>query len=226
MANRLTNLRIDEVSSVDRGAGKGVRVLLTKRDASAEQDIWKTAPHLALLRELLRAQRAGAFDKFLHHAKTRKTDNERTKPMNALDILKRDGAVAQDVSRNIDLLMKRANMSFDQAATVLHRYQAEGGYHDEAALEKASPKRRASASNSTYDERETDRGTPMNYDAETASTEDSPWAEYTPETNSREHFNTKVALCMAETGCDKQTAIDRVGQAAQAKEKRIRKQAW
>jgi len=36
MPRLLTNLRIDEVSSVDRGAGEGVRVLLTKRAASAE----------------------------------------------------------------------------------------------------------------------------------------------------------------------------------------------
>jgi hypothetical protein len=33
MPRQLTNLRIDEVSSVDRGAGKGVRVTLMKRDA-------------------------------------------------------------------------------------------------------------------------------------------------------------------------------------------------
>ncbi len=38
MPNKLTNLRIDEVSSVDRGAGMGVRVLLMKRD---DEPYWK-----------------------------------------------------------------------------------------------------------------------------------------------------------------------------------------
>lgn len=33
MARRLTNLKIEEVSSVDRGAGRGVKVVLFKRDA-------------------------------------------------------------------------------------------------------------------------------------------------------------------------------------------------
>lgn len=37
MPRQLTNLRIDEVSSVDRGAGKGVRVLLMKRHADAQK---------------------------------------------------------------------------------------------------------------------------------------------------------------------------------------------
>jgi hypothetical protein len=37
MPRQLTNLRIDEVSSVDRGAGKGVRVLLLKRDFSSDE---------------------------------------------------------------------------------------------------------------------------------------------------------------------------------------------
>lgn len=38
MPRQLTNLRIEEVSSVDRGAGKGVRVLLTKRHAAPNAD--------------------------------------------------------------------------------------------------------------------------------------------------------------------------------------------
>jgi hypothetical protein len=36
MPRQLKNIRIDEVSSVDRGAGKGVRVLLMKRGDDAE----------------------------------------------------------------------------------------------------------------------------------------------------------------------------------------------
>jgi hypothetical protein len=35
----LRNLRIDDVSSVDRGAGRGVRVLLTKRSEEEDQDM-------------------------------------------------------------------------------------------------------------------------------------------------------------------------------------------
>lgn len=37
MAKKLTRLRIDEVSSVDRGAGEGVKIMLMKRDFSREQ---------------------------------------------------------------------------------------------------------------------------------------------------------------------------------------------
>ena len=37
MATRLKNLRINEVSSVDRGAGKGVQILLMKRDFSDDE---------------------------------------------------------------------------------------------------------------------------------------------------------------------------------------------
>ena len=37
MPRHLTNLKIEEVSSVDRGAGKGVKVVLFKRDGSKEQ---------------------------------------------------------------------------------------------------------------------------------------------------------------------------------------------
>ena len=36
---KLTRLRIDEVSSVDRGAGQGVKVVLMKRDAGDEQSL-------------------------------------------------------------------------------------------------------------------------------------------------------------------------------------------
>jgi hypothetical protein len=39
MAKRLVNLKIDEVSSVDRGAGEGVRIMLMKRDAAREAAI-------------------------------------------------------------------------------------------------------------------------------------------------------------------------------------------
>ena len=38
MVNKLTQLRIDEVSSVDRGAGEGVKILLIKRE---EEPYWK-----------------------------------------------------------------------------------------------------------------------------------------------------------------------------------------
>lgn len=38
MARILTKLRIDEVSSVDRGAGKGVKVVLAKRDGAAPRE--------------------------------------------------------------------------------------------------------------------------------------------------------------------------------------------
>jgi hypothetical protein len=38
MAKILRNLRIDDVSSVDSGAGRGVRVVLTKRDAGKHRD--------------------------------------------------------------------------------------------------------------------------------------------------------------------------------------------
>lgn len=37
MVNILRNLRIDEVSSVDRGAGEGVKIVLMKRDTSPRQ---------------------------------------------------------------------------------------------------------------------------------------------------------------------------------------------
>jgi hypothetical protein len=36
MPRILSNLKIDEVSAVDRGAGEGVRIMLTKRDGTPD----------------------------------------------------------------------------------------------------------------------------------------------------------------------------------------------
>jgi hypothetical protein len=45
MPNRLTNIRVDEISSVDKGAGRGVKVLLTKRDdEKGEPSMSETEP--------------------------------------------------------------------------------------------------------------------------------------------------------------------------------------
>lgn len=41
MATVLRNLKILEVSSVDRGAGEGVKIVLMKRDADADEDLKK-----------------------------------------------------------------------------------------------------------------------------------------------------------------------------------------
>jgi hypothetical protein len=38
---RLKNLRIDEISSVDRGANPGARVIFSKRDADLDDEIAK-----------------------------------------------------------------------------------------------------------------------------------------------------------------------------------------
>jgi hypothetical protein len=47
MTRRLTKLRIDEVSSVDKGAGEGVRIMLMKRDSDNTATINEALEHLA-----------------------------------------------------------------------------------------------------------------------------------------------------------------------------------
>jgi hypothetical protein len=46
MVNILRNLRIDEISSVDRGAGEGARIVLMKRDTTARQRHDTPQPYL------------------------------------------------------------------------------------------------------------------------------------------------------------------------------------
>jgi hypothetical protein len=116
MPFRLKNLRVDEISSVDRGAARGARVLITK-SASAT--------------------------------------NERVSPMSATDLLKMDRAVGVSVAKNISKLMDEHGMTLDQAATLLHRYQKDGGYSVRTD-DDDSPKRREDASHGESKEVEPD----------------------------------------------------------------------
>src|SRR6266566_2162589 len=98
MANKLTNLRINSVDSVDKGAGIGVKVLLMKRDNGLVDDLTRKI-EARMSQGLTLAQAVVAI--LPEVVKLAKRDNEGTKQMNAIDILKRDGAVARDVANNI-----------------------------------------------------------------------------------------------------------------------------
>lgn len=60
---------------------------------------------------------------------TKRLDQEKEKPMSAVDVLKQDGRVAFDVARNIKKLMD-AGLPYDQAATQVFRFEKQGGYRE------------------------------------------------------------------------------------------------
>jgi hypothetical protein len=86
MPRHLTNLRIDEVSSVDRGAGKGVRVVLTKNHTPAQID-----KALAVAVEAIKADGGGTADIvecFKQFHKFLNGDNQETDEMTPEQIAK------------------------------------------------------------------------------------------------------------------------------------------
>jgi hypothetical protein len=65
MPNKLTKLRIDEISSVDRGAGEGCRIILMKRDASSGPLLFDDVMAKADTSDALRGPRDEPDDKKL-----------------------------------------------------------------------------------------------------------------------------------------------------------------
>ncbi len=63
MPHRLTNLKISEISSVDKGAGKGVRVLLRKRD-NTERNIMQNFDPVTLAEQMVAKVEANEWSEY------------------------------------------------------------------------------------------------------------------------------------------------------------------